>query len=123
MIRPGLEEVSKHGGGAWMPEDVYSAIKVGQSHLHIFYDDSSYEGFVVTTPMTDYSGVVLHVWGVFSEHQNQRFHDCVNRQLDAWARNIQAKKITFSTTRKGWERVGKALGFYPTVQFYEKEVE
>ena len=120
-IRQGLEKVAKFGD-AWIPEDVYTCIKAGTAYLHLIYDGEDYLGFVVTTPVQDYQGSTLHVWAIYSEGQNQAAHEAMFNQLDEWAMNINANRITFHTPRKGWERVGEKYGFKPTQVIFEKKV-
>lgn len=120
-IRPGLEVVAKKGNG-WIPEDVYVSVKTGAANLHLLYDDETLVGFTVTTQGQDHNGVFLHVWATYSFGQNQAYHDAVFNQLDDWAMNIKAKKITFHSPRKGWEKVGEKYGYKPTQIIFEKKV-
>lgn len=121
LVKPGLEKVKKHGGG-WLNEDIYASIKAGQSNLHVFYDDATYVGFVLITPSVGFGGNVLHVWAMYSDDQNQQYHDEVNNQLTQWAESMKAKTITFHTSRKGWGKVGEKLGFKAVMTIYERTV-
>jgi len=121
LVKPGLNKVKKHGGG-WLNEDIYASLKAGQSNLHVFYDDSTYIGFVITTPSMGFGGNVLHVWAMYSDSQNQRYHDIVNNQLTQWAEAMRAKEITFHTSRKGWDKVGEKLGFTPEMTIFVRKV-
>ena len=119
-VRQGLMKVQE-AGDDWIPEDVYKSIKDGLSQLHIGYIEDQYKGFIVTQQIPSYKGLKLHIWAVYSEGKSEEhLLDLALPQVEQWAINIKAHKITFSSKRKGW--IKNQLGFKPTVTFYEKEV-
>lgn len=120
-IKEGLEKVSVVGEG-WIPEQVYMAIAQGQAYLHIAYHDESYAGFVITQNTQGYIGMTLHVWAVYSNMNDFDILGQCMPTFQEWANKIQAKKITFSSKRKGWSKMAEKLGFKPSVTFYEIEV-
>jgi len=121
-VKNGAEKVAKHGEG-WIAEDMYSAIKSGDAVLHLFYEGTKYMGFVVTAQTADASGNVLFVWALYSEGHNQNYHNLAVQYLESWAKSIKANRIRYHSPRKGWERVGKKIGFYPTATVFEKKVK
>jgi len=118
-IKPGLAKVRKHGDH-WREEDVYMAIKQGASNLHIGILDNRYAGFIVTTVQQSYDGVVLHIWVCYSQVGN--LLDSGMTHLREWAASVKARRIVFTSDRKGWERVGERHGFRPTLVTFECEV-
>lgn len=121
-VKPGLQKVIKYGDDG-IPEDFYHSIKIGQSYLHVFKEDEKYIGFTITMPTVSPKGPVLHVHAMYSDNQNQRFHDVVNDKLTEWGKAMNAWKITFFTTRKGWEKVGNKLGFKPAMTIHERVIK
>lgn len=119
-VRTGLLEVQK-AGDDWLVEDVYKSIKDGFSQLHIGYLDDIYKGFIITQQIPGYKGLKLHIWAAYSTGKKEEdlLHLALP-QIEAWANNIHAYKITFSSNRKGWAK--NTLGFVPTVTIFEKEV-
>lgn len=120
QVREGLLEVKK-AGDDWIPEDIYKSIKDGLSQLHMGYVDGLYKGFIVTQQIPGYKGLKLHIWAVYSNGSTEEnLLDLALPQVEGWAENIKATKITFSSNRKGWEK--NKLGFKPTVTTYVKDV-
>lgn len=116
-IKEGLGKVRKHGDD-WLVEDVYMSLKLNQSILHVGYIDGEYIGFIITQQETTVSGPSLHIWCTYSKaNDNRIFYECLPT-LKEWAGRINAKKITFKSPRKGWEKKGRALGFEPTQVIY-----
>jgi len=121
LILPGLEKVKKHGD-RWRTEDAYASIRAGQSNLHIGYLDRQYAGFFILTPQQSYDGPVLHIWALYSEIPGLLGEEGMG-QLKEWAKSMKAKRITYQSPRKGWEKVGQELGFTPITTIYEIEVK
>lgn len=122
QVRPGLVKVKEHSGDTWLPEDVYMAIKSGKSTLHIGSLNEKYAGFIVLTPSSSYDGAVLHIWATYSEAKDFCVFTHGIEQLKQFATNLNAKRITFLSPRKGWERHGAKLGFMPRTVQYALEV-
>lgn len=120
QIREGLEKVKKHGDN-WLVEDVYLSIKHGQSNIHIGTVAGDYRGFLVTQQLQGYDGPILHIWACYSSDRKEA--DLLTlgmAYIEEWATNIKAKRITFHSPRKGWEK--NTLGFKPVQIIYSKEV-
>jgi hypothetical protein len=118
-ILPGLMKVWRRGEG-WRVEDVYTAIKTGQAYLHIAMDAGDYAGFVVSQPQQAPDGVVLHLWALYADGGHREHFATWLGQIDEWARGIKAKRITFHSPRRGWEKLGQQLGFKPAMTVYER---
>lgn len=120
-IKEGLEKLSRIGDN-WLPEDVYSEIKTGTSFLHIGYQDNEYKGFLVTQHIQSRSGIELNIWVCYSYGRSEdKLLESAMPTVEQWARNINAKRITFYSPRKGWLR--KDFGFKPQTTKFSKEVD
>ena len=115
IIKEGLEKVAKHGDH-WIPEDIYAVVKTGNANLHIGYSNG-YAGFIISQQVQAYDGPVLHIWAAYSEKENLLESGMVH--FREWAKNINARRITFDSPRKGWKKVGEKLGFKPATIKYE----
>ena len=120
LIREGLEKVKKHGDN-WLIEDVYFSIKQGTSNLHLGAISGDYRGFLITQQVPGYDGNILHLWACYSTDRKEA--DLLTQgmvYIEEWAKNINAKRITFHSPRKGWEK--NTLGFKPVQIIYAKEL-
>lgn len=116
LIKPGLEEVIKKIDAEWIAEDVYSALQSGTSTLHLGYNSDEYEGFIVLTPTPDYEGTTLFIWCVYSP-TNTNVLERYWPDIEQMARKISARKVRFSSPRKGWAKMFKCV-----TMIYEKEI-
>ena len=121
LIIDGVKQVEKNIDD-WLAEDLYMSIKTGACNLHIGTIDGEYKGFIILQKQENFGLTLLHVWASYSNAKDFNIlHEC-NAQIEEWAKAIEAKKITFSSTRRGWARQAIKLGFKPTITIYEKEV-
>lgn len=121
LILPGLKKIHERSASHWIPEDVYSACRTGHSHLYIGYVHGDYAGFLVLTPSQTWDAKVLHMWCVYnaSEHDVMRIFE---EDLNKLGRAIGARRLTFWSTRNGWEKVAGRYGFVQTQVEYVKEL-
>lgn len=119
LIKPGVEKVWEHGTH-WLVEDVYMMLKMGQANLHIGYKNGDYVGFLILTPVKNVEGTALHIWAAYFSVRDLRKE--VMMYLDKWANDMGADRITYQSTRHGWEKVAPLLGFDPVSTLYEREV-
>lgn len=119
MVRKGLEEVLAKGGGTWIPEDVYHYIKSGRAHLHMSDLGGYTSGFVVLEPVEDHDGMSLHIWAAWSKEGDAT--ETHMPELQEYAANINAKRITFSSVRAGWGRYAGKHGFKEQTINYSME--
>lgn len=120
IIKEDVKKV-KRVGGHWEPEDVYAKIKSGIANLHIGYLEGVYKGFLVTQQNMADDGPELHIWLCYSNGRKE--DDLLSLafpEVESWAKNINARRITFFSPRKGWEK--NEQGFKPTMTIYEKEL-
>jgi hypothetical protein len=120
LIQPGLLKVLKHSTDNWIPEDVYHAIKSGQSVLHLVYVEGDYCGFTVSTLVTTFDGKALHFWIVYNASKVDIIKTFMP-EVERLARAAGARRVTFWSPRR-WERRLKRYGFLPTQTEFVKEL-
>ena len=108
-VKEGLKKVKQKSYSNWIPEDVYSALRNGTSTLHLFNG-----GFLVLTPQNDFDGVTLFVWIAYGEGDVWKKHA---PEVEQMAKNMNAKRIRFHSSRDGWGRRYKKVA-----SIYEKEL-
>ena len=112
-IKEGLEKVRAKGHDSWIVEDIYCDCFEQRSMLWIGYRDDQPVGFMVLQPIGD----ALHVWVAYlTTHQ-----DLLDgfKEINKIASNGGAKKVTFTSVRKGWEKKARLMGFTPTTWEYK----
>jgi hypothetical protein len=97
-------------GDGWIPEDVYFALKTNGASLYMVTIDGKEHGFLVLKAITDFDGVRLHIW-VLHSHSKVNLMAEFSDELDAIGKSINASRLTFSSTRKGWEKTAPRHGF------------
>lgn len=113
MIKPGIEEMLAELNKEavqefWIPEDVYSSIKSGQSVLWV-----GDEGFVVTQIRFDmFTGAKqLFIWLGYSYEHDKDIVTSNTEMLAEYGKANGCVMVQFQSTRAGWLRRGKELGF------------
>lgn len=121
LIKTGVQKVTDLQS-IFIAEDVYTEIKTGAAILHIAYVDNEYNGFVVTQNLQNHDGPVLHIWLAYScKNTEGELLEVGLPIIKEWAQNISAKRVTFSSVRKGWAK--NKLGFKPLNTLYGLEVK
>lgn len=118
QVKEGLQKIHARASDGWIAEDVYAAIKGGNSTLHLCYVDQEYVGFIVLTPMQGYDVRKLHIWCAYNIGETSNLELFI-AQLENMARSIGARKLTFASPRR-WER--RLPDFRLATTYYEKEV-
>jgi hypothetical protein len=107
-LRHMTERDDKTGWNEW---SVYHDIVSGAADLYICGSlPDTYYGFFILSVESDGTSRDLHVWIFYSEGES----DVLENGLDAirdLATEAKCDNITFSTRRRGWEKVGRRLGF------------
>lgn len=110
-IKTSLEAVrTKAEAEDWIDEDVYHAIKSGQSACHIAVNEHGYAGLLVTQLIqAEFSREpVFHVWIAHSLGEASAIDEGIDL-IYRMARVAGAKKITFGSPRLGWQKRFKLL--------------
>ena len=121
-IKDGLGKIKEHSTDSWMVEDVYMSLKNNQSTLHIGEVDGEYAGFMILTPLQSYDGAILHVWATYSKARQFCVFTEGMEHIKQFAKNLNAKRITFLSPRKGWLKQGAKIGFKPINTQYAMEL-
>jgi len=103
-VKQGLLKVIEAGSDGWIPEDVYTSIKLNQATLHIASEGEHFTGFVVLTVTEGYEGKKLFIWAAYHTAGN-----AVKKylpELEQMAKKIGAKKIEFQSMRN-WDKYYK----------------
>jgi hypothetical protein len=111
-VKQGLLHVLAKTRDNWLPEDIYTYLKLNKLTLHLAYEDSVYTGFLILQPLAGWDGAELFVMlayhcggGAFTEQE------WYIEQLKTMARQIGARRIKFQTKRKGYQRRALQQGF------------
>jgi hypothetical protein len=110
QIKPSLCNISELGGD-WIPEDAYCDIKIGKAQLYLAIKDNYFIGYVILQVFN----TTLHIWAAYG---NNVLEDGLKEIIDL-AHQMNAKEITFSSYRKGFEKVAPKLGFKPYTWRFE----
>lgn len=121
LVKPGLEIVRQKSSDGWLCEDVYTELRAGRSTLHIGDVEGDYAGFVVLTPTQGYDSMRLFIWAAYNATDKDMIKEFLP-ELKSMAKKIKAKKLTFSSCRKGWDKRMAQYGFEPTFTRYDLEI-
>lgn len=108
-VRPGLDKIKTRSPENWIVEDVYTDLFNGKSMIWVVIEDNRYKGFFVLQPM----GQTMHVWAAHTLENNQQIVENGLKYIKILASQANAKFITFSSHRNGWQRRAAQLGFRP----------
>lgn len=116
LVKRGLGSVLLKTGERWKPEDIYTAIKIGNASLHTCAIDNRYAGFIVTQKSLGFDGWELFVWAAYSREHNMQA--LCGPWVEEFGRSLKAKRIVFFSPRRAWER----SDFVAKSVRYEKEL-
>jgi len=121
-LKPRLELVAKRSGARWIPEDVYAAVKSGAASLFIVErPDAERLGVLVVQPIRDFDAKILSVWVLHNEGKEDIIGKCED-DLVRMARQMGARRIGFTSARRGWGRRLERFGYREVGRIYEKEI-
>ena len=121
LVKHGVQKVTEKQH-IFLVEDVYADLKSGQADLHLALVEDDYVGFVILQKVPHHDGIALHIWMGYSVDNTKG--DILTESLPIlkeWATSINAKRLTFSSTRKGWEK--NKIGWKPLHTVYSIEME
>lgn len=101
-VRKGLDTMPD---ADWIAEDVYHAIKSGDSALYVFTQAGQFAGFVVLRrQVAEFSGeVACHIWLAYSASDADAYQ-AAEGFIKSSAKHMGASRITFCSPRKGWAK-------------------
>lgn len=108
-IKPGLDEIKQKSPEPWIVEDVYVDLFNQKSMLWIALENRHFVGFFILQPL----GHEVHVWAAWTLENDYQVVEKGLQFIKNMARNSNAKYLTFSSHRRGWDRRAKAYGFRP----------
>lgn len=116
FLRPAIER----SNGRWTPEDVFRELAAGTMQCWVLIEGPLLYGVGVTS-IRVYPGLksleCMWLGGVDSHLWMQLLDETVSR----WAISEGCTRMEIAG-RKGWERMGAAIGFRPSYVFFEKEL-
>jgi hypothetical protein len=121
-ILPGLRKIERRNASHWIAEDVYAAIRNGQSHLYLAKRGDYYAGFVILTMLQGWDGLALHIWCAYSTGGYDPLSEFIP-EIEKVARQAKARRITFLSNR-AWDRDKRIFnhGFKVNQVEYMKEL-
>ena len=114
-IKPGLENVKAKSPENWIVEDVYCDCFIKKSMIWALLDEGKIIGFWVLQPTSQ----ELHVWAGWALENRHDNLEIGLKYIKDIARQGNAKYITFSSHRRGWDKRAKTLGFRPRLWICE----
>ncbi len=108
-IRPGLDYLQTKTPEEWIPEDVYSDCLNNRALAFAWMDGQEVKGYFIVQPM----GIYLHVWAAWSLENKEEIVIEALKFVKEIARQGNAKYLTFSSHRRGWDKRAAELGFKP----------
>lgn len=118
-VREGLVKIIAKTSDDWLPEDVYTEIRTGNSVLFLIYDGHERVGFVVLQGWPAYqAGPRLFIRALWGEpHRLVRIRDQLMKALKDEARKIGARVLRMNSPRR-WDADGWTMKQY----VYEMDV-
>lgn len=121
FVRPALESMERSDG--WLPEDVYMCLRSNGATLYMVYDPTGQQaGFFILRLLPEFDGLRLHIWILHATDAEFDVMAEFGDDLDTLARQSNARRVTFSSPRNGWGKVGPRYGFHARETVYEREV-
>jgi hypothetical protein len=122
LIRDDIATISRADG--WLDADVYMTIRSNGATLFLIYDaDLQYAGFAVLRLMSEFDGPRLHLWILYAKDAEFDVIDEFEEDLMNIARAAKAQRVTFGTTRPGFEKIATRRGFKLREVVYERAVK
>lgn len=124
-VRDGINTIEKRCKGVfYRPEDCYHEIKTGLSRLLIATDKVSgeYEGFALLQNMPYPDGNGIHIKAMHHQGNCPSFVDDFFDIIEIIARSENIKRISYSSSRKGWSKRMKNKNYQcvASIHYYEK---
>jgi hypothetical protein len=120
-VRSGLEVILKRTQQTWIAEDVYHALKTKQSILLIGIEEGKFAGFVVLTMNKSHDGIEGHIWVAYNISKSE-YIDASWPIIQGFCKAAGCRRVTMSSSRKGWGRRGERLGLIPVQTLYAAEL-
>ena len=116
-VKQGLEHLLTRAPDNWTPYDIYHHIKAGNFYLNMTQKDGENTGFVVLQVTDGWVGKEVHVFAAYSK--DPAVMDYALEEVKTIAKNIGAKYLKFTSSRKGWGKRAYELGYKFSNTTYE----
>jgi hypothetical protein len=120
-VKAGLEVILKRTQQTWIAEDVYHALKTKQSILLIGIEEGKFAGFVVLTMNKGFDGLEGHIWTAYNISKSEYINTSWPI-IQGFCKAAGCRRVTMSSSRKGWGRRGEKLGLVPVQTLYAAEI-
>jgi hypothetical protein len=120
-VRAGLDRVTSRMQQTWIAEDVYHALKTKQSILLVGIEEGKFAGFVVLTMNKGFDGLEGHIWVAYNISKSEYINTSWPI-IQGFCKAAGCKRVTMSSSRKGWGRRGERLGLIPVQTLYAAEI-
>lgn len=124
-IRAGINAIEKRCKGIfYRPEDVYHEIKCKRATLLIGTISNKYQGFAIINSTQYPDGQGMHIWTMHNAEDDPEFVNNFFKVIDQIATLSGVVRVTFSSSRRGWQKKGLDVGYRPTAttQTYERDI-
>jgi hypothetical protein len=108
-IKAPLDQIKGYSPEDWIVEDVYADLISNRSLLWVALKEQRFGGFFILQQ----SGLHLHVWAAWTLENDYQMVEDGLKYIKGLASQANAKYVTFSSHRQGWQRRAKQLGFRP----------
>ena len=112
QIKPSLNDMANKSEN-WIVEDAYADLITGTAHLYLTIKDNVFVGYVILQNISNN----IHIWAAYGESDNI-LQEGLN-EIIKLAKQNKFKEITFTSNRKGWNKVAPKLGFEPKTWVYK----
>lgn len=118
----GLIEIkNKCDGVFYKPEDIYLEIKTDNSKLLIATKNNEYVGFALIQEKQFPDGIGLHIWMMHSIKNLDDFLIDLFEIIKQIAEKMGAIRISFASSRNGWLKKIKSIGYKQAQTIYSFE--
>lgn len=111
LVLPGVQACLRHNRGEYESGDYFHGLQTGAYALWLIYNGAQYRGFAITERLGG-RRPVLNVVATHLEPGADVLPD-VTRELKNLARSLKCGSLQFHSSRPGWARRGRELGFEP----------
>lgn len=122
-IREGIAAIENKCEGMFhRPEDFYHEIKIGKLQLliAIAIDTNEYQGFALTYETQYPDGKGLHIMAMRHISGDDDFMDDCFEAVSAMAKATGIRRISFSSSRKGWQKRMTEFKPVAVLTYYER---
>lgn len=120
QVWPSIREevASVEAPDGFIPEDAYAMCKANEATLFTLAVDGGHVGWMILRKL----GTDLHIWMLYARPGFDPM-TVFRADLMQIARDAGASKLTFGSSRRGWEKVASHHGFHVRHVTYECDLD